>query len=101
MSVRIGDELERRTVEHLTSLGYQAERVSRRGRYGTRDLFGCVDLVAVSENGNLMLAQVTTQSGASHRRRKIRDAKIGCPVRMFIWRKVGGRWTFLSEEVAA
>lgn len=96
---RIGDALERRTVELLIELGYRAERVSRRGRFGTSDLFGVADLVSVHPEHGVELHQVTTASGASHRRRKIRDAALGWPVRLWKWAKVGARWSYTSETV--
>lgn len=99
VSARRGDDLERRTVKVLTDLGYRAERVSRRGRYGTRDLFGVVDIIAIGADG-LMLAQVTTKNNASSHRRKIRDARLMWPVRLFMWSQgTNRRWTFVSEEI--
>jgi Holliday junction resolvase len=99
MSAATGDMLERRTVEHLRAIGYHAERVSRRGRYGAGDLFGCVDIVAVGEEG-VMLCQVTTKTNASSRRKKIRNAGLPEPVRLFLWAKNGRAWAFTSEVVA-
>jgi hypothetical protein len=94
----MGDMLERRTVALMVSVGYRAERVARRGRYGTKDLFGVADIVAVDAAG-VHLVQVTTKSGASHRRRRIRDAKLPVPVRLFKWEKVRNRWVAFSETV--
>lgn len=99
MSVSRGDDLERRTVSHLRSIGYHAERVSRRALYGTKDIFGVVDILAVGPS-EIMLAQVTTKTNASSHRRKIRDAQLGVPVRLFLWWKDKNRWVFVSEEVA-
>lgn len=97
-NVSRGADLERRTVAWLQSCGWRAERVSRGGRYGG-DLFGCIDVVAVCPLGEVELIQVTTKSAASARRKKIRDAKMGRPVRLFIWFKNRARWEFKSEEV--
>lgn len=97
--VALGDELERRTCKWLESVGYKAERVSRRARFGGRDLFGCVDLVAVSPEA-IILGQVTTKNGASARRKKIRESGLQWPVMLFIWFKHKNRWTFISEEIA-
>jgi Holliday junction resolvase-like predicted endonuclease len=99
VNVRVGDALEVRTVAWLRGLGYTAERVSRRGRYGTSDLFGCIDVIALNDEGPMFI-QVTTKSGASHRRRKIRDANLPVPVRLFAWFKdTRHRWAFVSEEI--
>lgn len=98
MSSRTGDDLERRTVAYLERIGYRAERVSRRGRFSGKDLFGCIDIVAVDTRG-VMLVQVTTRSNASAHRRKIREARLPWPVRLWLWSKVKGRWQFISEEV--
>jgi Holliday junction resolvase len=98
MSVALGNMLERRTVDWLRDLGYHAERVSRRGRFGTSDLFGCVDIVALNDEG-ISLIQVTTKEGASARRKKIRDANLPYPVRLIAWRKANNRWNFLSEVI--
>lgn len=98
MSVKTGDMLEARTVKMLRELGYVAERVSRRARFGTKDLFGCVDIVALNDEG-VTLAQVTTKKGASARRSKIRVARLPYPVRLFSWSKIKGRWVVLSEVV--
>lgn len=96
-----GDDLERRTVRVLEDLGYRAERVSRRGRFGGGDLFACIDVIAVRAD-EVMLAQVTTKTNASARRRKIREAGLQWPVRLFLWSqdKSSRRWRFTSEEVA-
>ena len=98
MSARLGYELERRTVKHLETVGYRAERVSRAGLLNGGDLFGIIDVIAVNSLG-VELIQVTTATNASHRRRKIREARLPWPVRLWLWKKVGGRWTFRSEEV--
>lgn len=97
-NVSRGADLERRTCAWLQSLGYRAERVSRRGKYGTSDLFGVADIVAVNAEG-VSLIQVTTKSGASARRKKIREANLPVPVRLFAWEKHKGRWSFVSQEI--
>lgn len=95
--------LENKTVALLASVGIRAERVCRGGgapgRGGRKDAFGCVDLVAIDSNGIVSLIQVTTKDGASARRKKIRDAKLNAPVRLFKWQKVKNRWIAFSEEV--
>ena len=98
-NVRTGDMLERRTVAALVAAGYRAERVSRRGRNSGGDLFGCADLVAVCPAGAVELIQVTTKGSRSARRRKIRAARLSCPVRLIYWFKNGTRWAWLSEVV--
>lgn len=98
MNSRTGDMLERRTVKWLRDIGYHAERVSRRGRFGGGDLFGCIDIVALNEEG-IMLAQVTTKSGRYARRRKIREARLPYPVRLFSWEKAGRIWGMVSEVI--
>jgi hypothetical protein len=98
MSAARGDDLERRTVAWLEQCGYRAERVSRRGRFGGGDLFGCVDVLAVNAEG-VELIQVTTKTNASARRRKIREAGLPFPVHLFLWFKHKNRWTFVGETV--
>jgi hypothetical protein len=98
----LGRMLENRTCAWLASLGYRAERVVRpsaRGRRGRVDLFGCVDLVSDHPEHGVELHQVTTRTNASARRRKIRDAALPSPVRLWLWSKVGGRWVSTSEVV--
>lgn len=94
-----GRDLENRTVRWLESVGYRAERVARTARFGPKDVFGVVDVLAVNAEG-VVLAQVTTKTNASARRRKIREAGLPWPVRLFSWFKHKNRWTFTSEEVA-
>lgn len=96
--VRIGNMLEMRTVNWLRKCGWHAERVSRAGRYGGGDLFGCVDIVAM-DAAAVELIQVTTQNGASARRQKIRAAALPHPIRLFIWKKDGRRWVHRSELI--
>lgn len=98
-NVSKGADLERRTCAWLKSQGYMAERVSRRGKYGTADLFTVADIVCINPNGQVELVQVTTKGGASARRKKIREANIPAPVRLFAWFKHNGRWNFISEEI--
>lgn len=93
-----GAMLEARTVTHLRDTGWQAERVSRGGRFGGGDFLGCIDIVAVG-HGSVELIQVTTKAGRSARRRKIIAAALGYPVRLIYWFKVSNRWAFLSEVV--
>jgi hypothetical protein len=98
----LGRMLENRTCDWLASLGYHAERVSRPlaiGRRGRVDLFGCIDIVSAHPEHGVELHQVTTKLGASARRRKIRDAKLPSPVRLWLWSKVNGRWVSTSERV--
>jgi hypothetical protein len=104
----LGRMLENRTAAWLISLGYRAERVSRptaQGRRGKVDLFGVVDVVSVHPEHGVELHQVTTKLAASARRRKIRDAGIPWPVRLWLWRKerVDGKgplvWVSTSEVV--
>ncbi len=94
-----GYMLEARTVKHLETWGYRAERVARSGKRNGGDLFNCVDVVAVNGEG-VILIQVTTKTNASARRKKIRAAKLGWPVRLWLWEKVGRFWVFSSEDVA-
>jgi Holliday junction resolvase len=100
-NVSRGADLERRTVAALVAAGWRAERVSRQGRNNGGDAFGCVDVLAIGPAGEIELIQVTTKGSRSARRRKIRDARMPCPVRLIYWFKVGTRWAFLSEVVEA
>jgi hypothetical protein len=99
----LGRMLENRTCIWLHSLGYRAERVARpsaQGRRGKVDLFGCVDLVSDHPEHGVELHQVTVKAGASARRRKIRDAGLPSPVRLWLWSKApNGRWISTSETV--
>lgn len=101
----LGRMLENRTVAHLELVGYRAERVSRptaANRRGRVDLFGCCDLVSVHPEHGVELHQVTVHPKASVRRRKIRDAGLSWPVRLWLWKKdARGRWVFTSESVGA
>lgn len=94
-----GRDLENRTVAHLTRLGYRAERVARTGRHTGGDVLGVVDVLSVHPEHGPELHQVTTQNNASGRRKKIRDANLHWPVRLWKWRKEKNRWIFSSEEV--
>lgn len=96
----VGDDLERRTVKAFEGLGYRAERVSRRSRFATSDLFGVIDIVAVNAQ-EIMFIQSTTKNNKYKHRKKIRDAALPQPVRLVVWDKVGGRWIWTSEEVTA
>jgi Holliday junction resolvase len=98
-NVSRGADLERRTVAALVAAGWRAERVSRQGRNNGGDAFGCVDVLAISPEGEIELIQVTTKGARSARRRKIRAARLTCPVRLIYWFKNGARWAFLSEVV--
>jgi hypothetical protein len=94
-----GRLLEAKTVAWLESLGYRAGIVGKRGRHGV-DLFGCCDLVSVHPEHGVELHQVTTKTNASGRRRKIRDANLGWPVRLWLWSQgPNRRWVSTSEVV--
>jgi hypothetical protein len=96
----LGYALEARTVKWLQSIGYRAERVATTAQYGRKDIFGCVDLISVHPSSGVELHQVTVKEGASARRKKIRDAALPWPVRLWLWRKDDrGRWCFTTEEV--
>jgi hypothetical protein len=99
----LGRMLENRTCAWLASLGYRAERVARPSainRRGRIDLFGCVDLVSDHPEHGPEFHQVTVKTNASARRRKIRDARLPSPVRLWLWSKApNGRWVSTSETV--
>lgn len=78
-----------RTLEWLTDAGCLAEKVEKRAliirpgmppgmaRIGpTQDLFGCVDIVALSDVG-VLLVQVCAWDGLSQHRKKIRETSFG------------------------
>lgn len=99
MSRKIGNDLERRTIQRYADLGHPCDRVTDTGRYSKRtDLFGCVDLVAVVD-GQPEFIQVTVRHKASERRHKIRAADLRMNVRLCLWEKVKGRWVMESEQV--
>lgn len=71
-----------------------------------RDLFGCFDLLGVSEEGTLAV-QTTSASNVSARVRKLADSeavaaarKAGWRLEVHGWRKVGRGWTCRIVDIS-
>lgn len=95
-----------RSKQLLESEGYTVEIVQQRlTRYLTRDLFNCLDLVAVKA-GETLGVQATSDNGGNHaaRRRKVNESPVlpvllsaGWRVEIHSWRKAKGRWKCRRE----
>jgi hypothetical protein len=77
-----------RSLALLRRRGYAAEKVEQRLPRGfvTRDLFGCIDLVACRP-GEIVGIQTTSRSNLAARRTKA----LGCPG-LVAWLQAGGRF---------
>ena len=78
-----------RSLALLRQRGYWAEKVEQRLTFKgfvTRDLFGCVDIIAVRE-GEIIGVQTTSRSNLAARRTKA----LGCPG-LAVWLAGGGRF---------
>ena len=97
-----------RSLELLRFLGYEAEVVEKiiPGTYRKRDLFGCIDIVAVHARHGWLLVQTTSGSNVAARLRKCRSALRGHPalrhakVEVWGWQKYAKRgWDVRRETV--
>lgn len=60
-----------KAIQELRAQGYDAEKVEQRlpipGRFVTRDLFQCIDVIAMKPGAPLRGIQVTTRDHVNHR----------------------------------
>lgn len=90
------------TLRHLRKQGFPLVQVTERWNpfaHIRQDLFGIVDVLAVSET-QVVAVQTTSATHVSARIRKIEDSpatpvlrKAGVRLLVHGWRKVAGRWT--------
>lgn len=95
------------TLKHLRKNGYQLVQVTERWNPFARvrqDLFGIIDVLAVSET-EVVGVQATSATNVSARIRKIEDSdatpvlrKAGVRLLVHGWRKVGHRWTLREVD---
>lgn len=96
-----------RTLALLRSEGWTAEKVEQRlpipGKYVTRDLFNCIDIVAVKAGERVLGVQATSGSNVSARVEKIQKLE---PVWLEVarlevwgWRQAGPRGERKTWEV--
>jgi len=71
------------------------------------DLFGCIDVLAISEDGNTVAIQTTSLSNVSARIKKIKDSnaighirKAGWTVLVHGWYKKNNRWQVREVDVS-
>jgi hypothetical protein len=98
------------SLRTMRELGYVAEVVERwvsQPPPGHRkDLFGCIDVLAIGK-GETVAVQCTTNNGVSSRVRKIADAEAlpamrdaGWKIVVHGWHKQGGRWVVREVDVS-
>jgi len=96
--------------KYLRDLGYEVAIVEKRipGKPITQDLFGCIDIIAVSEWGRILWVQTTSHNGGNmaKRRRKLEESDIvpllgmnANKVLLHGWHKANGRWQLKQEEI--
>jgi len=96
-----------RSLKKLRDEGYLANVVER--RYGGRlhDLYGFIDILAISPDGDVLGIQTTSGSNVSARIKKItnhqnvgrvRDANIG--IHVHGWRKAKGKWVCRTVDLS-
>lgn len=98
-----------RTLAHLRKLGYPLVQVVERWNPHARvrqDLFGIVDVLAVSES-EILAVQATSGSNVSKRIAKITDSpalpilrRAGIRVLVHGWRKTRGRWQLREVDLS-
>jgi hypothetical protein len=71
------------------------------------DLFGCIDVLAISEDGNTVAIQTTSLSNVSARIKKIKDSTAICHIRkanwtvlVHGWYKKNNRWHVKEVDVS-
>lgn len=71
------------------------------------DLFGCIDVLAISEDGNTVAIQTTSLSNVSARIKKIKDSnaighirKASWTVLVHGWYKKNNRWHVKEVDVS-
>lgn len=97
-----------RSLKHLRDRGFAADVVERwiPAAQVRRDLFGCIDIVALTKSGKVLWVQTTSASNMAARRDKLKDNEIlpfltmnGNRVLLHGWQKKNGRWACKEEEV--
>lgn len=90
-----------RTLEECRKRGWHAEVVERWNPHARvrNDLFGFIDVLAITPDGETVGIQATSYGNASARVRKITEHAnlpavrlAGWKVLVWGWRKVGARW---------
>jgi hypothetical protein len=97
-----------RTLKHLRELGCIAAVVEKWNPHAKirQDLFGVVDVLALTPDGTTIAVQATSGSNVSSRVQKIADApetvfmrKAGWKLVVFGWRKnSAGKWTLREVD---
>ncbi len=84
-----------RTLKHFRDLGFPlVDIVERRVfRHVTKDLFGCIDVLAVDCNGAVTAIQATSGSNVSARVKKIMALPAWDIMRLSGWRVVVHGWS--------
>lgn len=95
------------TLKHLRKLGFPLVQVTEHWNpfaHVRQDLFGIVDVLAVSDT-QIVAVQTTSASHVSNRVRKVEDSpatpvlrKAGIRLLVHGWRKVNGRWTLREVD---
>jgi hypothetical protein len=95
------------TLKHLRKQGFPLVQVTERWNQFAKvrqDLFGIVDVLAVSET-QIVAVQATSAANVSSRIHKIEDSaatpvlrKAGIRLLVHGWRKVGSRWTLREVD---
>ncbi len=98
-----------RTLEHLRRAGYPLVQVVERWNPHARvrqDLFGIVDVLAVSE-AEILAVQTTSVGNVASRIRKIEESpatpilrRAGIRIIVHGWGKRRGRWTLREVDVS-
>jgi hypothetical protein len=88
-----------RALRDLRQLGFIADKVEQRlpKCFITRDLFGCIDIVAVREGVGILGVQATSNNGGNHSARRI---KAIAEPRLRNWLLAGGRfeiWSYAKQ----
>lgn len=99
-----------RSLAHLRKQGYRAEVVERWNPHSkTRhDLFGVIDIVALSPANETVGIQATSLSNVSKRVQKIADSEViaalrGCGWRILVWgwgKQPNGRYRLREVDVS-
>lgn len=98
------------SLKYLRDLGFEAAVVEKWNPHAKirQDLFGCIDIVAVSEWGRILWVQATSHNGGNmaSRRRKLEESDIvpflnmnSNKVILHGWHKANGRWQLKQEEI--
>lgn len=99
-----------RSLEVLRSDGTLVDVVERRVPYTnkTKDLYGFIDLLGITEAGETLAIQVTSGSNHAARRKKIAESETVARVRAAGWRilvhswrkNAAGRWLLRVEDLS-